>query len=407
MNIHSASPDIARPLAATQAGAVRFEALDSWRGIAAIMVVLFHAPIESHVHEFHLVRAGEMFVDFFFVLSGFVIAHAQVARLTTGRDLAKFLFLRIGRLYPLHLAVLALFVVFELAKAQMPGMHNPADPAFSGTNEPAYLISNLLLVQALWPTDTLSWNTPSWSISAEYVAYTLFGLALLMPRRALPLLLAATALMMPAVLYVFSDRGMQSTVQFGVVRALYGFAVGALVHVLLSRRILMTRRARGEGNPTLGWSALELAAAGAAIAIVWVGYDGDAALAAPLVFGLAVCVFAVEGGALSRVLRTPLPLLLGTLSYSIYMVHLLVQLRMMNVARLAGSLTGHDFLRETGATARYGLSIDSGNAYVGDLLIVIMLMLTLGVSLFTYRLVEMPGQALFRSWATRLFPDRR
>jgi peptidoglycan/LPS O-acetylase OafA/YrhL len=57
----------------------RFIALDSWRGIAACLVALFHLEAYSHLVYSHLnaapfLRNSWLFVDFFFVLSGFVIA---------------------------------------------------------------------------------------------------------------------------------------------------------------------------------------------------------------------------------------------------------------------------------------------------------------------------------------------
>ena len=62
--------------------------------------------------------------------------------------------------------------------------------------------------------------------------------------------------------------------------------------------------------------------------------DSDLGIAAPLVFALALFLFAHEGGWVSALLRTPFMLRLGALSYSIYMVHIFVQSRLINVAGL-------------------------------------------------------------------------
>jgi peptidoglycan/LPS O-acetylase OafA/YrhL len=88
----------------------RFAVLDSWRGIAACMVALFHLRVLSHVGDAALVRHASLFVDFFFVLSGFVITGGYAERLAAGFGAWRFALLRFGRLYPLHLAVLAAFV---------------------------------------------------------------------------------------------------------------------------------------------------------------------------------------------------------------------------------------------------------------------------------------------------------
>ena len=52
----------------------RFVALDSWRGVCALLVALFHVPIIGVVRQLTLISNGYLFVDFFFVLWGFVIA---------------------------------------------------------------------------------------------------------------------------------------------------------------------------------------------------------------------------------------------------------------------------------------------------------------------------------------------
>ena len=57
-------------------GEARFAALDSWRGIAALLVALLHFRFLGHFYSLDFVRNSWLFVDFFFVLSGFVITHA-------------------------------------------------------------------------------------------------------------------------------------------------------------------------------------------------------------------------------------------------------------------------------------------------------------------------------------------
>src|SRR5437762_9602227 len=82
----------------------RFVVLDSWRGIAACLVALFHLDAYSHLYGVPFLRNSWLFVDFFFVLSGFVIAANYQQRLLEGFGVGRFLLLRLGRLYPLHFA---------------------------------------------------------------------------------------------------------------------------------------------------------------------------------------------------------------------------------------------------------------------------------------------------------------
>ena len=107
---------------APQAPAAEIPSLTPLRGVAALFVVAFH--LTFYIPTLHYERTapifllGYLWVDFFFVLSGFIIAHVYGVGLGRGIanfPYARFLFLRWCRIYPLHAAVMALFVAFELA----------------------------------------------------------------------------------------------------------------------------------------------------------------------------------------------------------------------------------------------------------------------------------------------------
>ena len=55
---------------------MRFHSLDGWRGVAALFVSLYHLSFFNHIYGWEFLRNSYLFVDFFFVLSGFVITHA-------------------------------------------------------------------------------------------------------------------------------------------------------------------------------------------------------------------------------------------------------------------------------------------------------------------------------------------
>src|SRR3546814_7076460 len=131
----------------------RFDALDSWRGICALAVALFHFPVLG-VRAFPLVSHAYVFVDFFFVLSGFVIAYGSEQKLAAGGDRWRFILKRFGRLWPLHVAVLALFVAVAIVRGQV-----NADERHSV----AAIFTNLAMIQGLGVHSDLTWNGPSWS----------------------------------------------------------------------------------------------------------------------------------------------------------------------------------------------------------------------------------------------------
>jgi peptidoglycan/LPS O-acetylase OafA/YrhL len=383
----------------------RFEVLDSWRGISAVMVVLFHSQVSSHIWPIPLVRAGETFVDFFFVLSGFVIANAYAAHIASARDFGRFMLLRFGRIYPLHLVLLALFVAVECVKALIPGVGDPADPAFSGSNTPGSMLTNLLLLQAMGIHGTLTWNTPSWSISGEAFAYLLFGVGTLLAGRRLWVVAAAATALSLTVLIVCAPEGMQSAHDFGAARALYGFSIGVVLHQVAIRGLVLARIRTGDGGSksALDWTLVELLAVGCVALIVIDGHDTAMAYAAPVVFAFAILVFGHEAGWLSRILSHRFLLLLGTLSFSIYMIHMFVDIRFVNIARLAGRLLDTDLLADMGHPGERDIGIDLGNAFLGDLVILTLLACVVSLSYLSYRFVEAPGREYFRGLGNRLF----
>ena len=93
----------------------RFTALDSLRGIAALGVLLHHMPATNGLARLPLAEAGSLFVDLFFVISGFVIAASYGDRLADGFSVRRFAVLRLGRVVPPHLLMVAAFLALELA----------------------------------------------------------------------------------------------------------------------------------------------------------------------------------------------------------------------------------------------------------------------------------------------------
>ena len=73
---------------------MRITKLDGLRGIFSIMVVIYHYPqefIPHFIHNFFIVAKSHLFVDFFFVLSGFVIAYNYNNRIRTGTAFGEFI----------------------------------------------------------------------------------------------------------------------------------------------------------------------------------------------------------------------------------------------------------------------------------------------------------------------------
>jgi peptidoglycan/LPS O-acetylase OafA/YrhL len=382
-------------LAQSRTAAGRYEVLDSWRGVCALLVALFHLPMAGALGENAFVRGSYLFVDFFFVLSGFVIAHSYTSRVATPQGFGRFIVTRFGRLFPLHAFMLAAFVAFELFHLAAPRLFG-ATPAFSGGYSPDTLAANLALLHGLGIHDHLSWNAPSWSISTELFAYIAFGLAIWALGRRSLLIFAAPALIGPLMLFKLSPDFMDATYDFGLIRCLFGFSAGALTHALLSGK---TDAGPGTREALLVWTIAEIAVVAAVVLFVATSGNGAGGLLAPYLFAFAVALFAHEGGLISQLMRMKPFLFLGALSYSIYMTHIFVQARMLNLAKLAESRLGMELLGETAHGPAFTASVSVAAALV-------MVALTVSASVVTYRLVEAPGRDFFKRWAEKLFPSQ-
>ena len=357
----------------------RFEALDGWRGICAMLVVLFHAPVAGIVHETAFFRHGYLFVDFFFVLSGFVIAHAFYDRLRGEPNFCRFFGLRLFRVYPLHLFMLALFVAFECLMLVTRG---PSE-AFVGGNSVVALAHNLLMSHSFGTVDSLGWNYPSWSISAELLAYGLFALMVIRaPRAMLPLM--AVTIVGGLVVIALVEGTMDTTVRFGWLRCLAGFSLGAVLRLVIWPR--------AGGRVAVGGTAWTLAELACVLLVaVFVSELGGSVLsvAAPLVFAFAIYVFGHEGGAVSRLLKAGPIAFLGAISYSVYMTHAFVISRTENVATVLGERTGWPIF----SAAADGKRLMGSTEWQSLTALAIILAGTIVMSAITWRLIERPGMA--------------
>jgi len=372
----------------------RYETLDSWRGICACLVALFHFHTNSFTHDLPFFRNAYLFVDFFFVLSGFVITATYGERLQQGFGVLRFIALRFGRVYPLHLAVLAVVLSWDLLQLLVPRLAALATyPPFSGPGESLdYIISNLTLTHSLGLFDYLALNGPSWSISTEFYTYLLFAIAISLFGARIRLFWIVVALVSPGLLLLVSPTFMDTTFRFGFIRCIYGFAVGSLLWSAMARfEILATQGLRNRRQATL------VEAASLILIVCYVTYAGTGPLSilAPLAFAVAILVFASEAGLVSALLRTKPFLLLGALSYSIYMNQILVGPKgILGISAAIESRLGIALFSTVEGTRRLG-----ANVWQGELFNVGFLLALVAVSWLTFKLIEQPGRALFRRLA--------
>lgn len=168
-----------------------------------------------------------LFVDLFFVISGIVITHVYGDRIYTYSAYRAFIVKRVARLGPLHWLTLLFFVCVGLA-VKFGGVESDRAVKYDF----GCLIQNFALVHAWGTCSGPSFNTVSWSISAEMSMYLIFP-ALFIAVKRFPLVTFLSLLSLLAVLYTSFDdeqtRWYEWTFHFGVIRALPAFALGVLL----------------------------------------------------------------------------------------------------------------------------------------------------------------------------------
>lgn len=292
-------------------------ALTSVRGIAAWLVVLFHIrhSIAGLPETAQAVLAkGYLAVDFFFLLSGFVIWISWSDRLRDGGAgrITEFLQRRIARIWPLHLFMLAVGLCLALA-LRMTGRDTPQFPL-------AELPLHAMLLQNWGFTGALSWNDPAWSISCEFGAYLLFPLLLFaIDWRRVPAaaILVAIGALVQLLHMVFALQGAatlgEQIPRLGLIRCILEFACGTAIGALWLRW-----RER--------WHLPACASAAAALFLLalWASGTLPETLAVPAAFAALLLALALSAGRPGNPLDAAPLHYLGEISYATYLGHFLL-----------------------------------------------------------------------------------
>lgn len=294
----------------------RFEALTSLRGLAALCTLMVHLvtiwtvvfpAITQWEYFYRFSKHSYLFVDFFFILSGFVMCHVYgraFSKDVTLPGYAKFMRARFARIYPLHLLLLAIYV----ALASLGFKQTFVNPEWS-------ILANAFLVHALGMFDHTTWNIPSWSISVEWWTYVIFPFVAafvqryMRPRFALPALGVSITLFILLAMY---HGSMSITVGLSYVRCLIGFSAGSCLYAIISTRQAIRPIARIN------------------LAILLVIFVVLACLPSPVsdilaFIGFCALVYVCSNDSDRRDwLHHPILIWLGDISYSIYLWHTLL-----------------------------------------------------------------------------------
>ena len=324
------------------------------RFVAAAWVLLYH--LQGPLNQLNLLipvfsdvlRVGRLGVDLFFALSGFILTHTYLRRLGPNlrvRGTIDFWWLRLARIYPVHIVMLLIAGVAVVAESRVTG--EELDRVWF---TPLDFIKNLLLIQEWGPEPQRGWNFVAWSLSMEWLAYLIFPLLVLLLwvlHRKVPTWLLGAAWLVtltPLIVYGLSTSDPYYTDNWGsTYRILTEFTAGAITYLIVIR-FLPGDRLSEPASPRVERTASILAVvlpllvvAGAVFLGQWGPaqppmpgvLDGDVEplppyyhlLLVPLLI-LWIGALALSRRGLARFLSTRTLVLGGFISYSLYMTHL-------------------------------------------------------------------------------------
>jgi len=306
--------------------------LTSLRFFAALAILLYHGGERfTCLQGLHNKYIPEQAVTFFFVLSGFILTYNYVD-LKDFKATVSFYFARFSRIWPAHVASLSLllFLLPEVFKVK------PGDaPLF---------LRNLFLLQS-WGTPSrhayFSYNATAWSISTEMFFYLCFPFLLWGMKKKWYLPLAVTTFVL-ALLIGFSNSvhlpefapmqlSYQGLLFISPLSSIFSFGIGMTTAVFWRNRVSSINLNRNfatllelsiiawvciinQCSSTLRYASVPWAGDGGAF---WLQNTGSAVLGCAML----IIIFALDSGWISKLLRAPLLVLLGELSFGIYLLH--------------------------------------------------------------------------------------
>ncbi|MBQ8541984.1 MAG: acyltransferase [Bacteroidaceae bacterium] len=291
------------------------DTLTSLRLIFALMVFASHlCMINEGAFSGHILKEGYVGVSFFFILSGFIIAHNYTERLLNSNCSKKdFWVARFARIYPLHLLtlVVAIFIGGTFIATQPLSW--------------AHLFTSATLTNAYIPRSDFFFalNSPAWSLCCEQLFYILFPMALPLARSPKKLaIIAATAVIAVVIGGQFTPEQYIKGIWYtNPITRLPDFVVGVLLwHAYKKiKDIDISYRTANIAE----FSAILLFA-------IFYLYAGDI----PKIYRYSfyywlpitaiIITFSLQKGALSHLLKAKIFIKGGEISYGIYLIQIII-----------------------------------------------------------------------------------
>lgn len=295
------------------------EQLTSLRFIAAACIVFYHLSVARFFSSAYPAFANS--VSFFFVLSGFVLAYNYVER-----PFSKPLYFssRFARIFPLHVTTLLLAIFLQ-----------PNLGYWAASDEGRrVLVANLFLLQSWMPASgyVFSFNAVSWSISAEVFFYALFPLLLIVPRsRRLCGLMGVGTMAAAVIAQKVGAAPSTNPLEFNWINFVLQYPLMRLFEFWLGvetgRAFLRRRLSSGGGTAVEVLAAVSVLASVSLFASyspsngleLWLSQSGSA-----IAFAFLIYVLAGGNGRITQMLKMPLFVRLGEISFATYSIHQII-----------------------------------------------------------------------------------
>ena len=349
------------------------------RGIAAILVVIFHFEIvlvlflQRDVSR--LFSKCYLMVDLFFIMSGFIIYHVYGEYFKHNihtKTFNKYIRARLARVYPLHIFTLILTIILVVS------WHFKWDEFFN----PHAIPTHVLMLQSFGLHSIYTWNVPAWSISAEFAAYLIFPLLAFMLYRfkmATPIVISIIVVFIYCLLAFKLSKANGNTGQYnldvtydyGYLRGIAGFLAGGMIYQLYLKKSFYFLKA---DTVLIILFALLFSCL----------HFGVTDLVFIPVFLLLVLSAAYNTGRVKRFLSNRFLQWLGDISYSVYLMQFPLMLLVIAILRHLGiSWNGS-----------YSLHLPYWQAALSCFLFLVVL---IGISVLSYQFIEQPFRKLINS----------
>ncbi len=346
------------------------KSLTSLRFVFALMVFLSHATFVTDAQSFFFqqrqwLKQGFVGVNFFFILSGFILSYTYFEKINTIKSFQwrRFYLKRFAKIFPSFWFSLLLSVFFAAALWQHP-------------NNIKILFANLFLIQAWLPDSYYQWflNPPAWSLSVEVFFYLLFPFFILLVKKtsefSFSLSVCALIGIQGIATYYFNEWALPKF-------WFYLFPISNLILFLTGILLFLITRNMKSTIMYKYATELELISLllfGLAIWISPVIPDTFKFIGYYLPFAaLVVFIFSFQKGVISYLLSQSIPVYLGKISFQFYLLHFLSIWFWCDM----------DFL--------YFRSLSQNT------IVILSFLSTIAASSITYHTIELPLQKLFKT----------